>query len=212
MVLKIHPDNPQARLLQHVVNELRSGSVIVYPTDTMYALGCDINNKKAVEKICAIKGIDPKKSRLTCVCENLSILGQYANQIDTTVFKMMKRAFPGPYVFVLEASKKIPRHFRHRDTVGIRIAGNNITQRLVEMLGNPIASISLPFEEDTPEDVLDPVRIDENFGKRVDLIVDGGYGKVEVSTVIDASKGEGDIEVIREGAGDLAKIGLILND
>ena len=123
---------------------------------------------------------------------------------------MMKRAFPGPYVFVLEASKKIPRHFRHKDTVGIRIAGNHITTRLAELLGNPIASISLPYDEEEIENVLDPELIDQQYGKLVDLIVDGGYGKLDVSTVIDASKGGDQIEVIREGVGDLETIGLVL--
>lgn len=209
MLYRIHPDNPQERLLKPVVDTLRSGGVIIYPTDTMYGLGCDINNKKAVEKLCAIKGIDPRKSHLTCVCENLSILGQYANHVDTTVFKMMKRAFPGPFVFILEASKSIPRHFRHKETVGIRIAGNAITQRLVELLGNPIASISLPQSEVLAEN-LDPELIYPRFEKRVDAMIDGGYGKLEPSTVIDASQGESAITVIRQGAGDLEKIGLVL--
>ncbi len=210
MLLSIHPDNPQDRLLFKVVDTLRNGGVIIYPSDTMYALGCDITQKKAVEKICRIKGIDPKKSHLTCVCENLSILGQYANHVDTTVFKMMKRAFPGPYVFIVEASKNIPKHFRHKDEVGIRIAGNAITQRMVELLGNPIASISLPYDEAVMENNLDPELIEERFGSQVDMVINGGYGRLDPSTVIDATEGEASIKLIREGAGSLEQIGLIL--
>ncbi len=209
MLLSIHPENPQERLLSQVVDTLRQGGVIIYPTDTMYGLGCDITNKKAVEKLCQIKGIDPRKSHLTCVCENLTILGQYTNHVDTPVYKMMKRAFPGPFVFILEASKNIPRHFRHKDTVGIRIAGNPIAQRLVELLGYPIASISLPQSEFVEENI-EPELIDDRFGKRVDLVVDGGTGNLEASTVIDASQGEQQITVIRQGAGSLEKIGLVL--
>lgn len=210
MLINIHPDNPQDRLLLKVVDTLRNGGVIIYPSDTMYALGCDITKKKAVEKLCQIKGIDPKKSHLTCVCENLTILGQYATQVPTPVFKMMKRAFPGPYVFIVEASKNIPKHFRHKDTVGIRVAGNAITSRLVELLGNPIASISLPFDDEIMENNLDPELIHERFGNQVDLVVDGGYGNLIPSTVIDASQGEQDINLIREGAGSLEAIGLVV--
>jgi tRNA threonylcarbamoyl adenosine modification protein (Sua5/YciO/YrdC/YwlC family) len=210
MLLQIHPENPQERYLQTVVETLQNGGVIIYPTDTMYALGCDITKKKAVEKICRIKGIDPKKSHLTCVCEDLAILGQYTNRVDTNTFKMMKRAFPGPYVFILEASKNIPRHFRHKDTVGIRIAGNPISQRLVELLGNPIASISLPYDDEIPENNINPELIHERFSHEVDLVIDGGIGNMQPSTVIDASEGDNAVTLIREGAGDLEKIGLVV--
>lgn len=210
MLISIHPDNPQDRLLTKVVDVLRDGGVIIYPSDTMYALGCDITKKKAVEKLCQIKGIDPKKSHLTCVCENLTILGQYATHVPTPVFKMMKRAFPGPYVFIVEASKSIPKHFRHKDTVGIRVAGNAITSRLVELLGNPIASISLPFDDEIMENNLDPELIHERFGSLVDMVIDGGYGNLIPSTVIDASHGEQEITLLREGAGSLDHIGLVV--
>ncbi|MEO0895181.1 MAG: L-threonylcarbamoyladenylate synthase [Bacteroidota bacterium] len=210
MLIKIHPDNPQDRLLFKVVDSLRNGGVIIYPTDTMYALGCDITKKKAVERICKIKGIDPNKSHLTCMTENLSILGQYANHVPTPVFKMMKRAFPGPYVFIVDASKNIPKHFRHKDTVGIRVAGNPLPRRLIELLGNPIASISLPYDEDIMENNLDPELIYDRFGSMVDMVIDGGYGNLVPSTVIDASQGEYDIQVIREGAGSLETIGLVV--
>ena len=208
MLLSIHPDNPQPRLLDEVVDILRGGGVIIYPTDTMYALGCDIQHKKAVQKLCRIKGIDPAKAKLSCVCENIAIIGSYANHVSTPVFKLMKSAFPGPYTFVLEASKQIPKHFQHKKTVGIRVVSLPIARELVERLGNPIASISLPFDEEQTEFNLDPELMHERYGQEVDLVVDGGYGNLEPSTVIDCSRGDNDIEVIRIGAGPLEPLGL----
>jgi tRNA threonylcarbamoyl adenosine modification protein (Sua5/YciO/YrdC/YwlC family) len=209
MLLKIHPDNPQERYLDQVIDVLRSGGVIIYPTDTMYGLGCDINNKKAVERVCQIKGINPAKNNLSCVCEDISIIGSYASRVDDDTFKIMKRALPGPYTFILKASKKIPRHFQHKKTVGIRVPKHNIPVSLARQLGNPIASISLPHEEESQEFSLDPELIHERYRSQVDLVVDGGYGNLEVSTVIDCSEGADDIEVIRVGAGSLEPLGLV---
>jgi tRNA threonylcarbamoyl adenosine modification protein (Sua5/YciO/YrdC/YwlC family) len=208
-LLRIHPEDPPRRLLHQVVTVLRQGGVIIYPTDTVYGLGCDITNKKAVHQICRIKGFEPGKQYLTCVCENLKIIGSYARHVSTPVYKMMRQAIPGPYTFVLQASKEIPKHFQAKKTVGIRVPDHKIPIQLVEMLGNPIASISLPDHED-PAYFTDPELIVEQYGHQVDLVIDGGYGGFEPSSVIDCSQGEDAIEVIREGAGDLAKLGLEL--
>ncbi len=210
MLLKIHPDDPQERYLSQVVDVLRAGGVIIYPTDTVYGLGCDIQNKKAVEKICQIKGVDPAKTHLSCVCEDISIIGTYASKVDDDTFKLMKRALPGPYTFILKASKKIPRHFQHKKTVGIRVPFSTIPTTLARMLGNPIASISLPLDDEIPENNLNPELIHERFRGIVDLIVDGGQGSLEASTIIDCSEGAQAMEVIREGSGSLSDLGLVL--
>ncbi|MEZ4776872.1 MAG: L-threonylcarbamoyladenylate synthase [Bacteroidia bacterium] len=212
MIISINPKNPQERMLSQVIDCLRDGGVIIYPTDTMYGLGCDINNRKAVNRICRIKGIDPEKSQLTCVCEDISIIGTYANHVTTPVFKIMRQALPGPYTFVLQASKAIPRHFQPRKTVGIRVPDHKIPVSLASLLGNPIASISLPLDEEYTEFNTDPSLIDERFGNLVDMVVDGGFGGLTPSTVIDCSKGEKDIMVIRVGAGPLEPLGLILEE
>ena len=212
MLLKIHPDNPQERYLEQVVDVLRSGGVIIYPTDTVYGLGCDIQNKKAVEKVCQIKGLDPAKTHLSCVCEDISIIGSYASRVDDDTFKLMKRALPGPYTFILKASKKIPRHFQHKKTVGIRVTSNRIPVQLARMLGNPIASISLPLDEERNEYNLNPELIHERFRGIVDLVVDGGEGNYEASTVIDCSEGAQEMEVIRVGSGPLEPLGLVLEE
>ncbi len=206
-LLRIHPQDPQERLLQQAVQVLREGGVIIYPTDTVYGLGCDITQKKAVNEICRIKGIDPEKQSLTCVCENLKIIGTYAKQVSTPVYKIMRKALPGPYTFIVQASKDIPRHFQTKKTVGIRVPNHAIPIRLTQLLGNPIASISLPITED-PAYFQDPELIAELYAHDVDLVIDGGYGGYENSTVIDCSQGEDEIVVIREGAGGLAVLGL----
>lgn len=210
MLISLHPLNPQPRLLERAAECLRDGGVIVYPTDTLYALGCDIENKKAVERICRIKGIDPEKAHLTCMCESVSIISQYANHVDTGVYKLMKRALPGPYTFILEASKKIPRHFQHKKTVGIRVADHPVALGLVQLLGNPIASISLPEDEEGEGYDNDPYQIEERFGHLTDMVLDCGPGRLEPSTVIDCSQGESRISIIRLGSGSLEALGLEL--
>ncbi|RMG58657.1 MAG: threonylcarbamoyl-AMP synthase, partial [Bacteroidetes bacterium] len=209
ILLKVHPANPQERHLSRVVEALREGAVIIYPTDTVYGLGCDIQNKRAVHRLCQIKGIDPAKSHLTCVCESTAIIGTYANQVSTPVYKLMRRALPGPYTFILKASREIPRHFQHKKTVGIRVVDHPITQRLTELLGNPLASISLPADED-PAYISDPEVIIERYLHQVDFVMDAGVGHLTPSTVIDCSRGEDEIVVLREGAGPLAPLGLTL--
>ncbi|GAB4405122.1 MAG: L-threonylcarbamoyladenylate synthase [Bacteroidia bacterium] len=206
----IHPKNPQDRLLDRVADLLREGGVIIYPTGTMYGLGCDINNKHAVERICRIKGIDPDKAHLSCVCESIAIIGTYANHVGTPVYKIMRNAFPGPYTFILEASKQIPRHFQHKKTFGIRVTDHPVSLQLLQRLGNPIASISLPFDEDEPHYSSEPDDIFERYEKLVDALVDSGPIQRFQSTVIDASRGDDDIVVLRMGHGPLEPLGLVL--
>lgn len=199
MLIHIHPQNPQMRLIHQVVDVLRSGGVIVYPTDTIYGLGCDISQHKAVERICRIKGIDPQKAQLSFVCYDLSQLSNYAMQLGTPTYRTLKQYLPGPYTFILGASRQVPKILKSkRDTVGIRVPDNVVARCLVKELGNPILSASLPGEN--VEDYTDPEIIQEVFGKQVDLVIDAGIGGIVPSTIIDFSKGEP--EVVRMGAGE----------
>lgn len=200
-MLSIHPDNPQARLLQQAVDVLKRGGVIIYPTDTIYGLGCDIYNTEAIERICRIKGIQPKHAQFSFVCSDLSHLSEYARSVDTPLFRMLKAALPGPYTFILPASKQVPKGLKNKkDTVGIRVPEHKITNELVRLLGHPIMSVSLPMAagEDV-EEYTDPEIIDEQFGHLVDLVIDGGPGGMVPSTVIDCTTPEPTL--IREGAG-----------
>lgn len=200
--LEIHPQNPQPRFIQQAVKCLEDGGVIIYPTDTVYALGCDIQNKKALERVCQIKGIDPDKSQFSCICPDLKTVSEYAIHIGDGVFKMMRRACPGPYTFILEASKNIPKHFQsRRKTVGVRIVDHPIPLAIVKALGRPILTSSLPTAgEEYP---VDPDEIEAEFGHLVTMIIDGGWGLSALSTVIDCSKGDDDVEIVREGLGSL---------
>jgi len=200
MLVHIHPDNPQERNIKTAVDCLRNGGVIVYPTDTIYGLGCDIYNTEAIERICRIKKIDPKKAQLSFVCADLSQLSNFAKPIDTSIFRILKRALPGPYTFILEASKQVPKMLKtKKDTVGIRVPDHAITQALIKELGHPIMSVSLPMDVDI-EYYTDPEAIQELYTKQVDLVIDSGLGTVSLSTVIDCTTGTP--ELVREGAGD----------
>ncbi len=198
MLIHIHPQNPQERLVKQVVQCLRDGGVIVYPTDTIYGLGCDIMHPKAIERICRIKNIDPKKAQLSFVCYDLSDLSHYARQLTTPVYRKLKGSLPGPYTFILEASRQVPKILKtKKDTVGIRIPENEIARAIVKELGNPILSASLPGE--LVEDYTDPDFIHEKFENLLEIVIDGGIGGTEPSTVIDFTSGEG--IVLRQGAG-----------
>ena len=182
---------------------MEDGCVIIYPTDTVYALGCDIQNKKALERVCQLKGIDPEKSLFSCICPDLKTVSEYAIHISDTVFKMMRRGCPGPYTFILEASRNIPKHFQsRRKTVGVRIVDHPITSALVTALGRPILTTSLPPRAGDKYPA-DPDEIYEEFGHLVTLMIDGGWGGTVPSTVIDCSRGDDEIEVVREGLGPL---------
>lgn len=199
MLLHIHPDNPQPRAIRTAVDTLREGGVIIYPTDTIYGLGCDIYNVKAMERICRIKGIDPKKAQFSFICCDLSHLSDYTKSISTPAFRMLRSYLPGPYTFILEASKEVPRHLKSKkDTVGIRVPDHRIAHELVKELGHPIMSVSLPMDGDV-EYFTDPEIIHDHFEKLVDLVIDGGPGGMVPSTVIDYTGSEP--ELIREGAG-----------
>ena len=199
MLIHIHPDNPQPRQLKMVVETLQKGGVIVYPTDTIYGLGCDIYNAQAIERICRIKGIDPKKAQLSFVCADLSHLSEYTKSLSTPLFRILKNALPGPYTFIMEANKQVPKLLKtKKDTVGIRVPDHKITQALIKELGHPIMSVSLPMDDDVAY-YTDPEVIHEQFEKLVDIVVDGGYGSTTPSTVIDCTSGSP--ELIREGAG-----------
>ncbi len=198
MLIHIHPQNPQPRLLRQVADVLRSGGVVIYPTDTIYGLGCDIQQQKAVERICRIKGVDPQKAQLSFVCHDLSHLSEYAKQLNTPVYRTLKQYLPGPYTFILGASRAVPRILKtKKDTVGIRVPDNAIARCIVEELGNPILSASLPGEY--VEEYTDPEIIHEKFGKLVDLVIDGGNGGMVPSTIIDFTDDEP--VLVRQGLG-----------
>ena len=198
MLLHIHPKDPQPRLVKQVVECLQKGGIIIYPTDTIYGLGCDIFQPKAIERIARIKKIEPQKAQLSFVCSDLSHLSEYAKQIQTSTYRLLKEYLPGPYTFILPASKLVPKILQSKkDTIGLRIPDNAIAMAIVKELGRPILSASLPGE--MVEDYTDPEVMYENFNKLVDFVVDGGPGGTMPSTIIDCT---GDEPVVtREGLG-----------
>ena len=199
--IKLYNDNPNQKQIDKVVKILRNGGIIIYPTDTVYGLGCDITNIKALEKIALIKGIKLEKANFSLVCNDLSHLSDYVKQIDSPTFKLLKRALPGPYTFILPGSNNLPKAFKKRKTVGIRIPDNNIARALVTSLGHPIVSTSIRDDDDVLEYTTDPELIFEKWNHLVDIVIDGGYGGNYASTIIDLT--DGDPEVIREGKGSL---------
>src|SRR5215510_12628908 len=183
MLLHVHPEDPQPRYIKTIVDVLQKGGIIIYPTDTIYGLGCDIYQHKAIEKICRIKRVDPRKAQLSFVCYDLSHLSDFAKQLPTSVVRLLKEYLPGPYTFILPASKMVPKILQSKkDTIGLRIPDNNIARTIVKELGRPILSASLPGNE--LEDYTVPEIMHENFRNDVDIVVDGGIGGAEPSTVI----------------------------
>ena len=199
--LKIYEDKPNEAAIKKVVEVLRNGGLIIYPTDTVYGLGCDITNTKALERIAKIKGIKLDKANFSFVCSDLSNISDYVKQIDTATFKILKRALPGPYTFILPGNNDLPKEFRKKKTVGIRVPNNNIVIEIVKLLGNPIVSTSIHDDDEVLEYSTDPELIFEKWNNLVDLVIDGGYGDNIPSTIIDLSGHEP--EVIREGKGTL---------
>jgi tRNA threonylcarbamoyl adenosine modification protein (Sua5/YciO/YrdC/YwlC family) len=199
--IKIYPENPNPKEIKKVIQVLKKGGLIIYPTDTVYGLGCDITNTKALEKIARIKGIKLDKANWSFICADLSNLSDYVRQIDTPTFKILKRALPGPYTFILPGNNNLPKEFKKKKTVGIRVPANSITKAIVEALGNPIVSTSIHDEDELLEYTTDPELIFEKWQNLVDLVIDGGYGDNIASTVIDLSEGEP--IVIREGKGSI---------
>ncbi|MCL4154238.1 UNVERIFIED_CONTAM: hypothetical protein GTU68_005137 [Idotea baltica] len=199
--IRLYEENPNPKDIERVVAILKKGGLIIYPTDTVYGLGCDITNIKALERIAKIKGVKLEKSNFSFVCHDLSNLSDYVKQIDTATFKILKRALPGAYTFILPGAKTLPNPFKKKKTVGIRVPDNNIATDIVKALGNPIVSTSIRDEDEVLEYTTDPELILEKWGNLVDLVIDGGYGGNEGSTVIDLSEGEP--VVLRAGKGDL---------
>ena len=198
--IKIYNENPNPREIAKVVKVLQSGGLVIYPTDTIYGLGCDITKTKSLEKIAQIKGVQLEKANLSFICNDLSHLSDYVKQLDSATFKIIKRALPGPYTFILPGSNNLPKVFKKKKTVGIRIPDNNIIRTLVAELGNPIVSTSIRDEDDVLEYTTDPELIFEKWQGLVDIVIDGGYGDNEPSTVIDLTE---EPAVIREGKGSL---------
>jgi tRNA threonylcarbamoyl adenosine modification protein (Sua5/YciO/YrdC/YwlC family) len=208
MLLKLHAQNPAPRSLKTIVECLKDGGVIIYPTDTVYGMGCDIFHPKAVERICRIKAVDPMKAQFSFICNDLSQLADYAKSIDTPLFRLLKRSLPGPFTFILPASKSVPKLLKaKKNTIGIRVPDNLICTRIVEQLSHPIMSSSLPGNS-LVEEYTDPEVIHDKFGHLVDLVVDGGIGGTVPSTVVDCT-GEKPL-IVREGAGHL--IGIVVQE
>ncbi|MGV4529110.1 L-threonylcarbamoyladenylate synthase [Ornithobacterium rhinotracheale] len=204
-VLKIHPENPHSRAIEQVVDALKNGAVIIYPTDTVYGLGCDIFNQQAMEKLAKLKGLKLDKSQFSIVCNDLSHLSTFTRPIDNTTFRLLKRALPGPFTFILKANNSLPSYYKSRETVGIRVPDHKVPHAIVNMLESPIASTSLLVSEDEDEKeyYTDPELIAEKYDKLVDIVIDSGKGDLVASSVVDLSKGDGAYEVLRQGKGDI---------
>ncbi|GER58901.1 L-threonylcarbamoyladenylate synthase [Patiriisocius marinus] len=200
-LIKIYEDNPNPKDIKKVVDVLKKGGLIIYPSDTVYALGCDITNNRALERVAQLKGVKLAKANFSFVCEDLSNLSDYVKQIDTGTFKILKRALPGPYTFILPGNNNLPSVFKKKKEVGIRVPDNSIVQALVRELGNPIVSTSIKDDDEVIEYTTDPELIFEKWEKLVDVVIDGGYGGNIASTVIDLTTGEP--LLIREGKGSL---------
>lgn len=202
MLIKIHPKNPGSRQIKSVVECLYDGGIIIYPTDTVYGLGCDIYKSKAVEKIAFIKGIKKEKANFSFICHNLSQLSDYTKPISNEIYKLMKTNLPGPFTFILNANNKVPKLFQSKKkSVGIRIPDNDIVSEIVKELGNPIMSTSIHDEDEIIEYTTDPELIHEKYKNIVDIVIDGGYGDNEASTIVDCTTDE--IMILREGKGIL---------
>lgn len=199
LLLRIHPDNPNERHIKTVAQCLLDGGIIIYPTDTIYGLGCDIFNHKAIERIARLKNIDPAKAQLSFVCNDLSDLSKYTKSIDTPLYRLLKTYLPGPYTFILPASKEVPKILQSKkSTIGLRVPDNNIVQAITQALQHPILSASLPGE--MVEDYTDPEIMFDNFERQVDIVIDGGIGGMIPSTIIDCTKEP--YEVVRMGLGE----------
>lgn len=203
MIVRIHPDNPDERNISKVVNCLQRGGIVVYPTDTVYGIGCDITNQQAVEKILRFKDINIKKTNLSFICYDMSHISDFVKPLDNSIFKMMKKNLPGPFTFILEANNNVPKLFKaNKKTVGIRIPDNKIIREIVKALGNPVLSTSVKNDGDNDDEYIrDPELIEERLGNFADIVIDGGYGGYEGSTVVDCTGGG--YEVLRQGKGEL---------
>jgi tRNA threonylcarbamoyl adenosine modification protein (Sua5/YciO/YrdC/YwlC family) len=200
-ILKIYPDNPQENLLDEVVRALKNGGIIIYPSDTVYALGCNIFDIRAMEKLAQIKKVKLEKAHFSIICNDLSHLSQFTKPIDTSIFRLLKNNIPGPFTFILEASKSLPLAYKGKKTVGIRVPDHHIPQLIVEKLGHPIASTSIKDDDDVIEYSTDPELIAEKYNNLVDIVIDSGYGDNVPSTIVDLTSGEP--EILRQGKGEI---------
>ena len=202
MIIKAYPENPNPKVIAQIAEVIADGGVVVYPTDTVYSFGCSICHPKAIERIARIKSVDPEKYKFSFVFDSISHITQYTRSVDNQVFKMMKKNLPGAFTFILETGNELPKSIRKkRKTIGARIPDNNIPLEIVKLLNEPIISTSVYDEDELIEYTTDPELIHEKYGDLVDLVVDGGYGNVEASTIIDCSNGG--IEILRQGLGEL---------
>lgn len=200
--IKLYNENPNPRQVRYIADILANGGIIIYPTDTVYGLGCDIHNHKAVERIARMKGIKPEKANFSFICYDLSHLSDYSKQVDNTVYKLMRKNLPGPFTFVLNASSNVPKILKNKKkTVGIRIPDNNIVRDIVHELGNPILTTSIRDEDEIIEYTTDPELIYERYKNQVDIVIDGGFSDNTPSTIVDCS--QGDVQILREGVGVL---------
>lgn len=200
MLVKLYEENPNPKEIDKIVKVLQDGGLIVYPTDTVYAIGCDALNVRAVEKICRMKDINPEKSNLSIICYDLSNISEYA-RVDNNTFKLMKKNLPGPFTFILNTTSSLPKIYKNKKTVGIRIPDNNIIRELVHTLGNPIMTTSVKNDDEVIEYTTDPELIYERYQDLVDIVIDGGYGGIEASTIVDCTGDEP--EIMRQGKGEL---------
>lgn len=203
--IKLYPENPDPRRVQHIVDVLRDGGIIIYPTDTVYGIGCDIFNQKAIQRICQIKGVKPKEQNFSFICYDLSDIADYTRTVNTPIFKVMKKALPGPYTFILNANNNVPKLLNSKKkTVGIRVPDHSIPRTLVKELGGPIVTTSIRDEDDVIEYSTDPELIYEKYRDMVDVVIDGGYGNNIGSTILDCTGEE--IVIVREGLGNVDDI------
>lgn len=201
MFLTIHPDTPEQRKISQVTACLKKGGIVVYPTDTVYSFACDLTQKKAVEKLARLKGIKLEKANFSLICSDLSNISDYTVQFNNAIYKLMRKALPGPYTFILNANNSVPKLFKSKKkTIGIRVPNNNIALSIVQDMGNPLISTSIHDDDEILEYITDPELIYEKYNKLVDMVIDGGYGKNEASTVVDCTGHYP--EIIREGIGD----------
>lgn len=198
MLVKLYPENPNQKEIDKIVRVLQEGGLIIYPTDTVYAIGCDALNVRAVEEICKMKGINPAKSNLSIICYDLSNISEYA-RVDNQVFKLMKKNLPGPFTFILNTTTSLPKIYKNKKTVGIRVPDNNIIRELVRNLGNPILTTSVKDDDEMLEYSTDPELIHERYENKVDVVIDGGFGGIEASTIVDCT--DVDPLIIRQGKG-----------
>ncbi|MDF1866607.1 MAG: L-threonylcarbamoyladenylate synthase [Saprospiraceae bacterium] len=203
MLLRINTENPEGRKISQVVDTLKKGGVIIYPTDTVYGLGCDIFNQKAVERICRLRKLDPKKAHLSFICNHISQISKYTQQIGNETFRLMKRNLPGPFTFILKSNNTVPKLFKNnKRTVGVRVPDNLIVRSIIEEMGHPLLTTSLKSDDEILEYFTDPIDIYDDYKKLVDIVIDGGIGGNVPSTLIDCT--DSDFEILREGAGELS--------